>query len=82
MSKRGAIDQAFLAFSDLHRAKPDPALLNNLGVVQLRRPPGSLGGPAVSFFAQATKSDDTDSDLFFNLGYAYWLDRDVPKPRR
>ena len=74
----GQLDQAFLAFSDLHRVKPDPALLNNLGVVQLRRPPGSLGGRAVSFFAQATKSDDTDSDLFFNLGYAYWLDRDVP----
>jgi tetratricopeptide (TPR) repeat protein len=75
----GQLEQAFLAFSDLHRAKPDPALLNNLGVVQLRRPAGAPGGRAVSFFEQATKSDDTDSDLFFNLGYAYWLDRDLPK---
>jgi tetratricopeptide (TPR) repeat protein len=30
----------------------------------------------VSFFSDAIKLDDIDSDLFFNLGYAYWLDRD------
>jgi tetratricopeptide (TPR) repeat protein len=44
----------------------------------MRRPPGASGGRAVSFFADATKLDDGDSDLFFNLGYAYWIDRDVP----
>ena len=74
----GQLEQAFLALSELHNVKPDPALLNNLGVVQLRRPAGAPGGRAVSFFAQATKSDDTDSDLFFNLGYAHWVDRDLP----
>ena len=74
----GQHQQAFDVFSELHTVKPDPALLNNLGVVQLRRAAGSPGGRAVSYFAESTKLDDTDSDLFFNLGYAYWLDRDLP----
>jgi tetratricopeptide (TPR) repeat protein len=29
-------------------------------------------------FRQATQADNTDSDLFFNLGYAYWLQKDLP----
>jgi tetratricopeptide (TPR) repeat protein len=49
-----------------------------MGVVQLRRPGGAPGGRAISYFAEASKIDGTDSDLFFNLGYAYWLDRDFP----
>jgi tetratricopeptide (TPR) repeat protein len=32
----------------------------------------------VSYFRQATQADNTDSDLFFNLGYAYWLQKDLP----
>jgi tetratricopeptide (TPR) repeat protein len=74
----GQLDQAFATFSDLHRVSPDPALLNNLGVVQLRRGVNASGGRAVTFFAEATRADGTDSDLFFNLGYAYWLERDLP----
>jgi Flp pilus assembly protein TadD len=31
----------------------------------------------VSYFGEAMKMDSSDSDLFFNLGYAYWLDKDV-----
>ena len=72
--------EAFAAFSELNRARPDPALLNNLGIVQLRRPAGAAGaagGRAVSYFGEAVKLDGNDSDLFFNLGYAYWLDRDT-----
>ena len=73
------------AFSELHRAVPDPALLNNLGVTELRRvaasPPGpstpGASGRPVSYFGEAVTLDAGDPDLFFNLGYAYWLDRDA-----
>ena len=68
---------AFNTFQQLNVERPDPALLNNLGIVQLRRPPGSPGGRALSFFGQAVMADATDADLFFNLGYAYWLDKDL-----
>jgi Flp pilus assembly protein TadD len=68
---------AFDAFFELNRAMPDPALLNNLGIVQLRRPAGSPSGRPISYFGEAVKLDGNDPDLFFNLGYAYWLDRDT-----
>jgi Flp pilus assembly protein TadD len=74
----GQHQQAFDVFSALNTAMPDPALLNNLGIVQLRRPAGAAGGRATSYLTEATKSDGSDSDLFFNLGYAYWIDRDLP----
>ena len=70
--------EAFDAFSALNRTAPDPALLNNLGIVQLRRPPGATGGKAAFYFSEAAKLDGNDSDLFFNLGYSYWLDKDLP----
>ena len=81
----GQAQEAFTAFNDLHREKPDAALANNLGVVQLRRPAASTalkagppaGGNAISYLGEAVKLDDGDSDLFFNLGYAYWLEKDA-----
>lgn len=72
----GQPQAAYDAFSELNRASPDPALQNNLGVAQLRRPAGAAGGRAVSYFGEAITLDGSDPDLFFNLGYAYWLDRD------
>lgn len=79
----GQHQPAFETFSELNRERPDPALLNNLGVVQLRRAALQSrsaaprpGGSAVSYFGEAIKLDRNDSDLFFNLGYAYWIDRD------
>jgi tetratricopeptide (TPR) repeat protein len=68
---------AFTALSELNTSRSDPAILNNLGIVQLRRPAGSSGESAVSYFRAATEADNTDSDLFFNLGYAYWLQKDL-----
>jgi tetratricopeptide (TPR) repeat protein len=68
---------AYGALTALNTARPDPAILNNLGVVQLRRPPGAGQANAVSYFRDATQADNTDSDLFFNLGYAYWLQKEV-----
>ena len=73
----GQMQEAFTVFNDLHREKPDAALANNLGVVQLRRPAGTPGGRAIAYLGEAAKLDDSDADLFFNLGYAYWLDRDM-----
>ena len=68
---------AFAALTELNTTRPDPAILNNLGVVQLRRSPAAGEANAVSYFRDATKADNADSDLFFNLGYAYWLQKDV-----
>lgn len=68
---------AFTALSELNATRTDPAILNNLGVVQMRRPPGSATPNAASFFREATQADNADSDLFFNLGYAYWLQKDL-----
>jgi Flp pilus assembly protein TadD len=73
----GLQPEAFAAFSQLNVERPDPALLNNLGVLQLRRPAGAPGGRAVSWFDQAVKADERDPDLCFNLGYASWLDKDL-----
>ena len=73
----GQQQDAFDTFQQLQVERPDPALLNNLGVIQLRRAAGSPGGRAISFFGQAVNTDATDADLFFNLGYAYFLDKDL-----
>src|SRR5690348_3568270 len=71
-----AWEQAYNLLTELNQAMPAPALLNDLGVVQLRRPADAPGGRAASFFTAASKLDASDPDLFFNLGYAYWFDRD------
>jgi tetratricopeptide (TPR) repeat protein len=68
---------ALTALTELNASRTDPAILNNLGVVQLRRPAGSSGETAISYFRAATEADNTDSDLFFNLGYAYWVQKDL-----
>jgi len=75
--KLGQYQDAFDALTELNRAAADPAILNNLGVIQLRRAAGGGGGRPTWFFSDATKLDPNDSDLFFNLGYAFWLDKDM-----
>ena len=69
--------EAFETLTELNRSLRDASLLNNLGVVQLRRPAGSPGGRASSYFNEAATLSRGDPDVFFNLGYAYWLDRDL-----
>jgi tetratricopeptide (TPR) repeat protein len=72
-------DEAHEALTAMNRAAIDGSLLNNLGVVQLRRPPvGATGRRAVSYFSDALAVEGGDPDLLFNLGYAYWLERDLP----
>ena len=71
--------EAVAVLTALQRDKPDPAILNNLGVAQLRRPAAStVGATPVSYFKQAVDLNPDDADLAFNLGYASWIARDVP----
>jgi len=69
-------DEAFASFKALDEAASTPNVLNNLGVVQLRRGAQSQTGPATYFFNKAAAADPADPDYVFNLGYAYWQDRD------
>jgi tetratricopeptide (TPR) repeat protein len=70
-------DDAFATFRGLADEHPDAQVLNNLGVVQLRRGrTGTQAGVPTYFFNKAVEADSTESDYFFNLGYAYLLDKD------
>lgn len=73
----GQHQAAFDEFNALNRDRPDAALLNNMGVAQLRRSAGGVGTRAVSYFGEGVTLDGSDPDLFFNLGYAYWLDQNT-----
>jgi Flp pilus assembly protein TadD len=69
-------DEAFTIFKGLQDTAPDPAILNNLGVIQLRRPAQAEAGKPVYYFTKAAETAPDDPDLLFNLGYAYAVDRD------
>ena len=68
-----AIDQ----LTALNREKRDAALLNALGVAQLRQTAKSPDTSAAAFFRQAIAANPSDPDLDFNLGYASWLAHDT-----
>jgi Flp pilus assembly protein TadD/TolB-like protein len=69
-------DEAFTVFKNLQDAASDPAILNNLGVIQLRRAAAADAGQPAYIFTKAAEAEPDDPDLLFNLGYAYALDRD------
>jgi tetratricopeptide (TPR) repeat protein len=74
-------DEAFKTFKALADADATPAIMNNLGVVQLRRGSGQAGqagqaGLPTYYFTKAADADLDDPDYAFNLGYAYFLDHD------
>src|SRR5262249_3857387 len=71
-------EDAFKIFNALAEAEPTGPVLNNLGIVQLRRYAPAQTGLPVYFFDKAVKADADDPDFAFNLGYAYWLSRDAP----
>ena len=71
------LDDAFQTFMALLKERPTAAVYNNLGVVQLRRGSAETGQPTY-YFTKATETAVQDADYFFNLGYAYWLERDMP----
>ncbi|MGE5244630.1 MAG: tetratricopeptide repeat protein [Betaproteobacteria bacterium] len=68
-------DDAFATFQLLVQARPTARAVNNLGVIQLRRGAIEDTEPATSYFKKATELDPNDADYFFNLGYAYWEER-------
>ena len=71
----GRHDEAFARLTTLAAETGAPEVFNNLGVIQLRR--GSIeGGRASYFFNKAVEANPADPDYAFNLGYAYWRDRD------
>ena len=71
-------DDAFATFKALADARPTPTVLNNLGVVQLRRGATAQSGLPTYYFTKAAEADPGDADYIFNLGYAYWENRDPP----
>ena len=71
-------DDAFATFNALAEAQPTPTVLNNLGVVQLRRGATPQTGVPTYYFNKAADADPGDEDYVFNLGYAYWENRDPP----
>jgi len=73
----GRFPEASTGFGALHQAMRDPALANNLGIAQLRKP--GPGAKATDLFREAAALDPADADLFFNLGYAHWIAREYPQ---
>ena len=69
-------DEAFATFKALADAQATPSALNNLGVVQLRRGSTPQTGQPTYYFNKAAEADPDDPDYLFNLGYAYWENRD------
>jgi tetratricopeptide (TPR) repeat protein len=69
-------DEAFTRLGQLQDGGADPAVMNDLGVVQLHRPPTPETGKAAYYFTKAAERDPDNADILFNLGYAYALDRD------
>jgi tetratricopeptide (TPR) repeat protein len=71
------LDDAFATLRTLADRTPSATLMNNIGVIQLRRPVTPQTGRATYYFNQALKLDEDDQDYYFNLGYAYWAEKDT-----
>lgn len=70
-------DDALNTLRAMQAESPSATVANAIGVAELRRAATHEPGRATYYFSQASELDPTDGDLFFNLGYAYWLDKDV-----
>ncbi len=70
-------DEAFATFRALADVQPTPMVLNNLGVAQMHRTVTPQTGHPTYYFHKAAEADGSEHDYFFNLGYAYWLERDI-----
>jgi tetratricopeptide (TPR) repeat protein len=70
-------DEAYSTLWNLADERFDAAVLNNLGVIQVRRGATPQTGTPAYYFTKATEQDGDDPDLFFNLGYAYALERNA-----
>ena len=65
-------EAASAMFGALADEQPTAAVLNNLGVVTLRRDWSAGGGAAAAYFERAAQADPDDPDYRFNAGYARW----------
>jgi tetratricopeptide (TPR) repeat protein len=70
-------DAAVATLTALADQSATGAVLNNLGVVQLRRGVTATSGRATDYFTRAAAIDPDDPDYHFNLGYACWIDRNL-----
>jgi Tfp pilus assembly protein PilF/TolB-like protein len=78
-------DEAFTAFKALideaasaaDKSVDISAAWNNLGVIQIRRGSTPETGTPSFFLTKAADAAPGDSDVLFNLGYAYLLDRNT-----
>jgi Tfp pilus assembly protein PilF len=70
------LDDAFATLRTLADRSPSPTIMSNMGVIQMRRPATPQTGRATYYFNQALKLDQDDPDYHFNLGYAYWAEKD------
>ncbi len=73
----GRYDAAFDSFKALEDENPTSSVLNNLGVIQLRRGAAPQAGGATYYLTRASDADVADPDYRFNLGYAYWMEGDT-----
>lgn len=69
-------DDALVVLRAMQTEDPSATVSNAIGVAELRRATVIQPGRATYYFSQASELDPSDGDLFFNLGYAYWLDKD------
>jgi tetratricopeptide (TPR) repeat protein len=71
------LGDAFATLRVMAERTPAATVMNNIGVIQLRRPVTPQTGRATYYFNQALKLDQDDPDYYFNLGYAYWAEKDA-----
>jgi tetratricopeptide (TPR) repeat protein/TolB-like protein len=69
-------DEALETLRAMQKQEPSATVANAIGVAELRRTATPQPGRATYYFSQASELDPSDGDLFFNLGYAYWIDKD------
>ena len=69
-------DDALETLRAMLKEEPSATVANAIGVAELRRAATPQPGRATYYFSQASELDPTDGDWFFNLGYAYWIDKD------
>jgi tetratricopeptide (TPR) repeat protein len=70
------LEDAFATLKTLGDRVPTATVMNNIGVIQMRRPVTPQTGRATYYFNQAVRLDQDDPDYYFNLGYAYWAEKD------
>ena len=70
-------DDALNTLRAMQAESPSAPVANAIGVAELRRTATHEPGRATYYFSQASELSPGDGDLFFNLGYAYWLDKDA-----